>query len=240
MIIYYSGTGNSYSIAKRIGIKLNEKVVPMKRAVNDGSSNIVFVFPTYCMNIPSNVRSFIESFPINKNQKIIGVSTSGGDNGNSEYTFNRIMRKRGLVVDRFINIIMTDNSYPILFGSKLEKVRVDEEHYIRRLFECEYINKTTNNPSVILMEWILFNPVIKSYLKKKVDSKVCNGCGLCRSICPNDNITIKNEKAVIGNKCGECYGCIHACPKQAIRARRKIEKSNQYRNEHVKISELNR
>ncbi|OON94287.1 MAG: hypothetical protein ATN32_08310 [Candidatus Epulonipiscium fishelsonii] len=72
MIIYFSGTGNSYSVAKELAKKHNDKVVPLKNAVNDNSKHIIFVFPTYGEDIPPNVIEFIKNFEFNKNQKIIG------------------------------------------------------------------------------------------------------------------------------------------------------------------------
>ena len=50
-------------------------------------------------------------------------------------------------------------------------------------------------------------------LKKSIE---CIGCGLCSQICPMNNITIENNKAVAGNMCTMCYRCISHCPQKAI------------------------
>lgn len=239
MIIYFSGTGNSYSIAKHMGHLLNEKIIPMKKAYNDKTPNLVFVFPTYCMDIPSYVKAFIKQFPIEKNQNIIGISTSGGDSGRSEYTFNKLIEQKGFTVNQFIEIVMTDNSFPVLFGGSLKHREIDEEAVLKERLKIKYVNQSTNNFSAILAEWILFNPVIKRYYKKKVALDLCNGCGLCSTICPVDNIQVRNDKACVGSACAECYGCIHVCPNQAIRARKPIQRKNQFRNENAPLNALN-
>ncbi|UGV40540.1 phosphoadenosine phosphosulfate reductase family protein [Methanococcoides orientis] len=40
----------------------------------------------------------------------------------------------------------------------------------------------------------------------------CMGCGVCVGKCPNNSITIKDEKAVIGKTCIHCGACIDICP----------------------------
>jgi Fe-S-cluster-containing hydrogenase component 2 len=50
-----------------------------------------------------------------------------------------------------------------------------------------------------------------------VNEEKCTGCGLCVNVCPEDAISMVNDKAVIDvNKCSECKGCYHVCPQGAI------------------------
>ncbi|WP_432064833.1 4Fe-4S dicluster domain-containing protein [[Clostridium] symbiosum] len=39
------------------------------------------------------------------------------------------------------------------------------------------------------------------------------GCGLCVSLCPMENLVIKNGKATAGSRCIMCYRCISSCPR---------------------------
>lgn len=48
----------------------------------------------------------------------------------------------------------------------------------------------------------------------------CNGCGWCAQRCCSSNITMIDGKAVIGDRCDMCLGCIYGCPQQALRATR--------------------
>ncbi len=53
-----------------------------------------------------------------------------------------------------------------------------------------------------------------------VNADECSGCGTCVDECPNDAITLDEEKgiAVIDNdECVECGACEEACPNQAIK-----------------------
>ena len=50
----------------------------------------------------------------------------------------------------------------------------------------------------------------------KADSAKCVACGLCVSICPMNNIDVKNGTVNFNGKCTMCYRCFSNCPKQAI------------------------
>ena len=43
----------------------------------------------------------------------------------------------------------------------------------------------------------------------------CNGCGICRNVCPAANIT-GTGKPEYRHTCEFCLACIHLCPKNAI------------------------
>ena len=55
---------------------------------------------------------------------------------------------------------------------------------------------------------------------EKIDSELCNGCGICVNICPMDVIRMDEEgkKAVIKypEDCMLCEFCVEDCPENAI------------------------
>jgi len=55
---------------------------------------------------------------------------------------------------------------------------------------------------------------------EKIDSELCNGCGICVNICPMDVIRMDKEskKAVIQypEDCMLCEFCVLDCPENAI------------------------
>lgn len=51
-----------------------------------------------------------------------------------------------------------------------------------------------------------------------VDQEKCVGCGVCISSCPEDAISMENDKATISqDKCTFCGKCFSACPQETIR-----------------------
>lgn len=51
-----------------------------------------------------------------------------------------------------------------------------------------------------------------------VDQEKCIGCSVCISSCPENAISMENDKATISqDKCTFCGKCFSACPQEAIR-----------------------
>ena len=42
------------------------------------------------------------------------------------------------------------------------------------------------------------------------------GCGLCVSLCPTKNLSLRDGKATAEDRCTMCYRCISRCPQKAI------------------------
>ncbi|ONI46536.1 hypothetical protein AN640_03210 [Candidatus Epulonipiscium fishelsonii] len=144
-------------------------------------------------------------------------------------------------VYKFKNIIMTENSFPVLFGSEIKTIEVNLKKIASDFWSMKYTKgKVKCNVLYKIFYKLIFNPVGRKLLKKKVNKNKCIGCERCAKICPVNNIKVIDGKAKIGKKCAECFGCIHWCPKQAVKINRNIKKTNQYHNKHVKFKEFNR
>ena len=74
----------------------------------------------------------------------------------------------------------------------------------------------------------------------KIKPKRCTGCGICKSVCPMDNIVIGSGIAVRKNaKCEYCLSCAHNCPNKAITIKRGEKNPNaRYRNENITLEEI--
>lgn len=54
-----------------------------------------------------------------------------------------------------------------------------------------------------------------------LDAQKCNGCGMCRTVCPHAVFDLENKKSRIAdrNACMECGACARNCPESAISVR---------------------
>lgn len=50
-----------------------------------------------------------------------------------------------------------------------------------------------------------------------VDHEQCGGCAKCVDVCPNEAITITDDKATVNeDECLDCAACEGECPNDAI------------------------
>lgn len=81
--------------------------------------------------------------------------------------------------------------------------------------------------------------LVKKHFTPQVHPHLCTNCGICQSVCPVGNISVKDGKAFVGDKCEQCTTCMHWCPQVAIHYRkRKVRKEQQYKNPELKLKNL--
>ena len=56
----------------------------------------------------------------------------------------------------------------------------------------------------------------------------CISCGKCETLCPLNNINLKNQKPVWGNNCTHCMACICGCPTEAIEYKNNTQNKERY------------
>ncbi|AMP20680.1 hypothetical protein AZF37_05355 [endosymbiont 'TC1' of Trimyema compressum] len=82
IIFYFSGTGNSYFVARAIALKLGNTVVNPLLKANDFNigeyTTVGFVFPVYYIHAPEIVIRMISMIPLTYSQKVFAVATRGG------------------------------------------------------------------------------------------------------------------------------------------------------------------
>jgi len=50
-----------------------------------------------------------------------------------------------------------------------------------------------------------------------INQELCNGCGACLNMCPQDAIYFENDATFIDeNKCVSCLACVKVCPTGAL------------------------
>ena len=249
MILYFSGTGNSLAIARKIAEAVDDQVLPLTEAVQQVLTNeqrIGLVFPTYDFNLPPALPEMVSHLKISPKSYTFTVVTCGSMAGNCIWVLRRLLRKKGIELAYSHKVSVPDNS-ALAFGrnpnkqlKKFERVPARMEQIIR---ELQAESHTLHYSWFSLLSWLLGRPAIERgmihCLGPKVNADKCTGCNTCVRICPLGNIDIKDKKALIGDNCTVCLACVHVCPQQAIRTNgRETLKERQYRHPEIKLKDL--
>ena len=249
MILYFSGTGNSLAIARKIAEALNDQVLPLTEAVQQDLTNeqrIGLVFPTYDFNLPPALPEMVSHLKISPKSYVFTVVTCGSMAGNCIWVLRRLLREKGIELAYSHKVSVPDNS-ALAFGrnpnkqlKKFERVPARMEQIIR---ELQAESHTLHYSWFSLLSWLLGRPAVEKgmihCLGPKVNADKCTGCNTCVRVCPMDNINLTDEKAIIGDNCTVCLACVHVCPQQAIRTNgREALKERQYRHPDIKLKDL--
>lgn len=246
MIYYFSGTGNSLRMARRLAETLNESMADMTSKASPlplpGLSDktfadeavIGFVLPVYAWGLPQVAKKFLTKLPqlTKASPYVFAVLTCGDDIGYTDRLLHRALRKRGWPLHAVWSIQMR-NTYICLPGFKVdthEVVEAKERAAVQKITSIIEVIRQRNRKlptrEVVRgnLAWMktyvlryLFNTLLTSHRSFRVDKTRCTRCGLCSRLCPTNNIKADAEgRPQWKADCTFCLRCLHGCPAHAI------------------------
>ncbi len=240
-ILYFSGTGNSLYIAKKVQSRLGGQIKYIPNYVGDGSEfeRLILVTPIYSYGMPTFVYDLIPR--LNKSTELVIIQNYGGMVAGADYFIYRYAVEYGLNIKAVYTLKMPENftttftvpRFYINLTLKSADKRIDK--VIDRIIYKDYrIPKKCKTKE-------------KVYLKNKSNWHLigerfsvtdnCVKCGKCISVCPVNNISMSDNRIVFSNKCVACLGCYHRCPQKAI-VYKGNKKKDRYVNPNVNESEI--
>ena len=245
MILYFSATGNSEYVAKRIAAETGDITV----SIADCYKKQIFSFeekyktlgiatPTYSWGLPVIVTEFLQKLNLSsKPNYIYFIATYGTTPGQTGRFVNDILAPKGLPLSARFSVKMPDTWTPIFDLSDKEKVRRTNDKA-----ECEIdgvIDKIRTSAVGDFMKNKLPYPIAGIGHRLEYDSMrqtknfsvedTCIGCGLCEKSCPVSAVKLKGGRPEwIKKQCVMCLGCLHRCPRFAIQYGKKTKKHGQY------------
>lgn len=244
MIFYFSGTGNSLYVARKIAENLGEtsvysmsKEAPTEQIADDdsGDSNVGFVFPSYYGNMPRIVKEFISKLDIHPDAYIYCIVTMGAFGEGSVATLVALLSDKGQSLQYGCGLRMPANyivNYNPMFISRAKKVDKKIDRIAEEIKANKHKIKTNSFVADNLYEDI--EQLDKMFF---VESQ-CNECGLCEKVCPVANIALVDKNPQWQHRCEHCMACIHWCPKEAIQYGSKTKKRRRYHHPNVTVEDM--
>lgn len=233
MVFYFSGTGNSKYIGRRIADDIGDSLYSINSALknneyfNDTDIDIlIFSVPTYAWRIPHVVENWIRKSSFKNGAKAYFVMNCGGEIGNAEKYVRKLCKECSLEFMGCAEIVMPEN-YLAMFSTPTpeqgKKIIARAEPLIDSIITSikstnplpAYKTSLTGKAMSSIVN-VLFYPLCVKADKFTVDSEKCISCGKCAAECPLNNVRIVEGKPVWDKDCTHCMACISVCPKAAI------------------------
>jgi ferredoxin len=253
-IYYFTGSGNSLAIAKRIKekitdielIRVNSKL-DFKEPVE--AEMLGFIFPVYAWGMPVLFKEFIEQLQIKNADYVFVITNYAGSCGNVLGLFQKLFSKKGFKIDAFGEVVMPSN-YVVMGNASsehraaniLQIAEADLEELSQNITDRKQLPMKKVSLSGKLQTSFIYSMFAKNIRKSDKAffyTDKCIGCGICAKVCPTDNIILNEDKhPVWQHKCEQCHACIHWCPQRAIEFSKKTAEKNRYTHPDVGVGEL--
>lgn len=241
-IFYFTATGNSLAVAKRIGGNL----ISIPQAIDVEETHykddvIGVVFPVFSNAPPRMVRQFLDKVCLEADY-LFAIGTYGNIPGACMYNLQKSAEKCGYRFDYLGGLLMVDNFLPVFeMDAEVAKLPAKKTAEMTAKIVSDIHNRKQQQAKAGLPMRALAS-ILKATTKTDnnaqgyIVNEKCNKCGTCAKVCPAKNIAV-TDKVSFSDHCEACLACAHLCPQNAIHL--KNEKSDKrWRNPEVSISEI--
>ena len=232
MVLYFSGTGNSRYLARRIAEGLEMPLYDLNACIKAGDPapvqtgrDVVLVTPTYAWRIPRVVSEWLGKTALTGAERIWFVMDCGSEIGNAAKYNRQLAAQKQLQYMGTAQIIMPENYIAMFDAPQAEEARrivAKAQPDIDRSIAAVREGRPFPPPHDRLYDRFMSGPVNPIFYACFVKSsaftvsEACTGCGRCARRCPTNSITLRDGRPVWGKGCTHCMACICYCPTSAI------------------------
>lgn len=246
MILYFSGTGNSSYVAKKIQSISGDEIISMNKLIKEEREKIlksekpfVFVCPTYAWRIPKVVENFIRETQFSGTNEVYFILTCGSEAGDAVKYLKKLCKEKDFKLMGFNSVDMPENYIARYSAPEKEEVNSIIQRATNKIVD---ISEHIKNGEKFMQEEIslgdkfksaVVNPIFYSVIvsaKGFYYTDACISCGKCSTLCPLNNIKLVNGQPQWGDRCTHCMACICGCPKEAIEYKNKTKGKTRYYN----------
>jgi ferredoxin len=258
-IYYFSGTGNTLQIARRLKDRLAGAeilpVIPILKgeSVIPETESVGIIFPIQSFSYPWVAAEFLGKLDFSRINYVFAISSS--------HCFNQVFRDLEKVIpagrkfDAYFAIEMPQNYIPMFKIPSPEQVKLADEimegilDSAAEVIGRREVYRPKDSPLWFPLSHMLF-PLITAYFRKirlpdmgrsfYTDDQ-CNGCGTCEKVCLMERIEIINGHPIWLDeiKCAYCFACLHLCPVQSVQIMgRKTERKRRYHHPSITAKDI--
>jgi len=240
----FSATGNTLTTARLLADALDEPCEAVSLAllrdapeipVEDDAVGILF--PIYYLDMPWLVRDAVRRMRFSGTPYIFALATCRMHAGPAAARLDALLREQGQRLHWFGSLLMPGNSHRSTDEQIAEELATQADRV--RQAAAAIAARTEQDCAAPLPAP---SPLEAGPANERglCAEDVCNGCGVCVSVCPMDNIRVENGHAEIGDRCVICLSCYHWCPVKAIWMPKfkDNERRPQYRHPDVTLDDI--
>lgn len=234
MIFYFSGTGNSLSVAKNVGqsLSLPIKSIPQISTPMDyrNAETVGLIFPVYAWGMPRMVEEFIKQLQLSKETYIFAIAVCAGNPAGTILACERLLKKSGGVLAAGFTVYLgrdrSAEELPLIariikhFNGPPPRNFHDREGEIVSLIHKRVTDIKESGGSIAVFLGTLLHPlalrVLSTSDRSFSQSSSCKSCGLCTKVCPTENIILENKKLQWLHNCEQCFACQTICSHKGI------------------------
>lgn len=218
-IYYFSGTGNSLTVAKDIAEKAGASLIPVasraeQKDITTDSEAIGLVFPVYYGDLPVIVKEFAQRLDRLQGKYVFAVCTYGGAAMASLRTLKNIIRSRGGKLSVAFGVHMPQNSF---YKPKEQHAKLYSVWKSKLEFVADKIGKKAKgvfySNAVLELLLVPIQPLIIQPMCKKAFLKLTNMPPYSKM---EDLIRMLDIGFVTNEKCNGCGICERVCPVKNI------------------------
>jgi len=254
IIFYYTGTGNSLWAARTLADQLQAPQPVLLHTVKDMSAYrdakaVGIVFPVHIWGVPAAVIRFVEMLKELHPEYVFAVAVNAGQVAGTLVQLEELLAAQGIKLSCGFSLVMPSNYIP--WGGPGPREEQDKRFRAAEDKICLIANRVLAGLKMPLEKGPLWQRLLLSKVLYKisihkvpvmdksfwVDDK-CNQCGICRRVCPADNITILDGRPSWKHSCEQCLACLQWCPQQAIQYGKETPNYERYHHPQVELRDM--
>lgn len=257
IIYYFSATGNSLALARKIADGLGETELisipqAMKGSMKASAPRIGFVFPVYAFGLPRIVADFIKGLSFQDNPYIFAVATCGGTHAGTLLQLKNLLQKRrarlsaGFAVRENGYALLSKDNPVISFvrnlnGQPPEFANQRLADIITATKGCTEHPPETGSAAAVFFGDLIHRMGVSVFKTADKDYRVdehCTHCETCVRVCPRNNIVMIDAKPIWQHDCELCFACLQWCPNSAIQYQDSTREQKRSHHPEIAIDDM--